>query len=55
MTGTTIQYALEDGTPVKAHVLSSHMKHAGKLKNGVNVQMIGKKDPVLVDWNQVKW
>ena len=53
--GTTIQYALEDGIVTKAHVLSSQSNQPGTLKDAVNVQIVGKDAPVRVKWNSVKW
>ena len=53
--GTTmIQYALQDGTINKAHVLSSQLNQVGPGKD-VNVQIVGKDVPVTVEWDSVVW
>ena len=53
--GTTIQYALQDGTINKAHVLSSQLNQVGPGKDTVNVQIVGKDVPVTVEWDSVVW
>ena len=54
---TTVQYKLEDGTTEKANVLSTQPKQSAnaKWKGWVNVKIIGKEEPVAVDWSKVEW
>ena len=52
-----MQYKLEDGTTEKANVLPAQPKQSAnaKWKGWVNVQIIGKEEPVAVDWSKVEW
>ena len=47
-TKTTIHLELENGTQVRANVLSKH-------KNVVNLHEIGKEKPSKIDWKDVVW
>ena len=51
---TTIQYSLQDGTVVRAHVLSAQPGQS-KNCNLIDVKLIGHDNPSVVDWRTVLW
>ena len=51
---TTVQYALQDGTVARAHILSIQPKQTRR-RELVNVKVIGQEDPSVVDWKKVIW
>ena len=51
----TIQFMNNLGEVVKAKVLSSQAKRAGKWKDWLNIHVCGDEEPISIDWNTIQW
>ena len=50
-----VQFMLKNGEKVQAKVLSKQPKHTGALRKWLNIEIVGKEEPISVNCDEVLW
>ena len=46
---------LKNGEKFQAKVLPKHPKRKGASRNWLNIEIVGKAEPISVNWDEVLW
>ena len=50
-----MQFMLKNGEKFQAKVLPKHPKRKGASRNWLNIEIVGKAEPISVNWDEVLW